>query len=250
MGWVAVSAGLVFGLAMGSALGFAVFQWRAARQARQRRRIPRNWSLDARSLANSAEGKVWQWLSSVFPEYRVMVKVPVTRFTIPRYQAESEHWYGLLSGVYCTLTVCTASGHVLGCVDVPTMQGLSSSNRQLKRSLLAQCGIRYWVVDPFNLPESADIRADLLGVRDTDPGFREDVDATIAEARVKLRKSVEQQRLKRNSRGAPLAPRGNRASPLDSENSRLSDSRFGATGSWQQPDSFMMPLDSRHPDLE
>ena len=57
-------------------------------------------------MANSQERKVWRWLVRVFFDHHVMVKIPVTRFTMPRAKENSEHWYQMLSGVYCTFTVC------------------------------------------------------------------------------------------------------------------------------------------------
>lgn len=48
-----------------------------------------------------------------------MVKLPVTRFTMPQVREESQHWFQMLSGVYCTFTVCNVEGQVIGCVDVP-----------------------------------------------------------------------------------------------------------------------------------
>jgi hypothetical protein len=103
-------------------------------------------------MANSEERRVWSWLIRVFFDHHVMIKVPVTRFTLPRAKENSAHWYQLLSGVYCTFTVCGADGQVVGCVDVPGVNGISRGNLQLKLTLLSQCGIAYSVVNPNSLP--------------------------------------------------------------------------------------------------
>ena len=138
-------------------------RWWAHRAAKARRRIPKHWPLEPRAMANSQERKVWRWLVRVFFDHHVMVKVPVTRFTLPRAKENSEHWYQLLSGVYCTFTVCGADGQVVGCVDVPGVNGISRGNMQLKVTLLSQCGIAYCVVEPDSLPPLEEIRSDFLG---------------------------------------------------------------------------------------
>ena len=89
-------------------------------------------------MASSAECVVWHWLNRVFFDHHIMIKIPVTRFTLPSGKENGAHWYQLLSGVYCTFTVCASDGHVVGCVDVLGPNGISRSNRQLKVTLLSQ----------------------------------------------------------------------------------------------------------------
>ncbi len=148
-------------------------------------------------MANSEERKVWRWLERVFFDHHVMIKVPVTRFTLPRTKENSAHWYQLLSGVYCTFTVCGADGRVVGCVDVPGANGISRGNMQLKLTLLSQCGIAYCVVEPDSLPTLEEIRADFLGSNAAVPNRREMEDAAIATARQRLRSAVDRQRHRR-----------------------------------------------------
>ena len=143
--WVVFAALMALG---GIAAGVLGSRWWAARAAKARRRIPRHWPLDPRTMANSEECKVWRWLIRVFFDHYVMIKVPVTRFTFPHRNQNSAHWYHLLGGVYCTFTICGPDGQVVGCVDVPGRNGISRSNRKLKLTLLSQCGIAYWVVNP------------------------------------------------------------------------------------------------------
>ncbi len=166
-----------------------------------------------------------------------MIKVPVTRFTLPRAKENSEHWYQLLSGVYCTFTVCGADGRVVGCVDVPGIKGLSRGNMQLKLTLLSQCGIAYCVVKPNSLPTLEEIREEFLGSHAAVPNrtYREDV--AITAARQKLRAAVDRQRLNRHGADS-LAPASGPSSQFGL------DSGF-SSGAWQQPDSFIAPLDSR-----
>jgi hypothetical protein len=146
-----------------AAAGALLYVWWMGESARKRRAIPQQWPLSARALANSEERKVWRWLAHSFSDHHVMIKVPVTSFTLPSAREQSLHWYEVLSGVYCTLTVCRSDGQVIGCVDVLGERGLPRSHRHLKQSLLSQCGIAYCVLAPEGLPTTHKIRADFLG---------------------------------------------------------------------------------------
>ena len=71
-------------LLAGGLAGYLTNVWLARRAEKERRRIPKQWPLDPRSMANSDECRVWRWLIRVFFDHYVMIKVPVTRFTFPR----------------------------------------------------------------------------------------------------------------------------------------------------------------------
>ena len=239
--------GLIFilvGIAtiVGTFAGIAVSLWWARRIAKERRRIPKHWPLDPRRMASSMECVVWNWLNRVFVDHHVMVKIPVTRFTLPTDKENSAHWYQLLSGVYCTFTVCASDGRVVGCVDVPGPSGISRSNRQLKLTLLSQCGIAYLIVKPHALPAFAEIRTEFLGEMALMPGNSRKDEAIITTAQ-KLRTSVHRRRDQRASDFARLEPESHTSSGPGPE-SLLSDSDFNS-GVWQQANSFIAPLDSR-----
>jgi Protein of unknown function (DUF2726) len=216
-------------------------RWWTHRTAKARRRIPREWPLEPRAMANSQERKVWRWLVRVFFDHHVMIKVPVTRFTLPRSKENSAHWYQLLTGVYCTFTVCGPDGQVVGCVDVPGVNGISRGNMQLKMTLLSQCGIAYCVVKPDSLPTLEEIREEFLGSHAAVPNRRYMEDAAITAARQKLRAAVDRQRTQRVGADS-VASTGAASSGFGS--SSFLPSEFG-TAAWQQPDSFIAPLDSR-----
>jgi len=156
---LALTATAVSGMATGAACHHG---W-LARQARQKRRIPAQWHLQARPLLLDAEQEVWHWLQRAFFDHHVLVKVPVIRFVSPRNGAEGQRSYELLKNIYCSFIVCAADGTVIGCLDVPGPQGLKASNRDLKRKLFAECGIAYAVVRASNLPTLEDVRAAFLG---------------------------------------------------------------------------------------
>lgn len=127
---------------------------------------PDVWPLAARSLMSSEDHEVLQWLKDAFHDHTVTLKVSVLRFTVPtdrKNEVEARRWQELLNGVYCTFTVCTAQGLVVGCVDVPGKRGLSQIKRTMKEKLLSDCGIAYVVVTAADLPASAVMRAAFLG---------------------------------------------------------------------------------------
>lgn len=202
-----------------------------------KRRLPQQWPLIPRPLANSAERRVWHWLRKVFPAHHIMVKLPLTRFTMPRQTGEATEWFDLLSRAYCSFTLCDSTGQVIGCVDVLGPRGLSRSNRQLKQTLLAQCGIAYWVISPESLPEPSALRADFLGVNAAElaamppSGFAE-----LEAARHQLHETLDRNRTQR-THPAPTRPAAAHQEP---------DEPSG----WTQADSFLGSLDSRRSPLD
>ncbi|WP_372657200.1 hypothetical protein [Hydrogenophaga sp.] len=225
-------------------LGAMLHRYWAARLARAQRRIPKHWPLTSRALANSEEAKVWHWLARTFYDHHVMIKLPVTRFTLPRDREQGMHWYRLLGGVYCTFTICKADGRVIGCLDVPGSAGLPRSTRQLKHSLLTQCGLPYWVVRSNNLPTVAEIRGEFLGESLTSQSMREreQEERAIIAAQANLRTALTRQRSSRNTDFNPL-------SGWPSSNVGDLRSDFNSQNSQWQENSFLVPLDSRKGDL-
>ncbi len=157
---------LCLGLLVGAVLGIGIYRWYLTQQANAKMRLPSKWPLTSRVLVTNEEHEVLKWLSSVFSDHLVMVKLPVLRFTLPVSKNENgggARWQELLAGVYCTFTVCTSNGNVVGCVDVPGKRGLNKNNRQLKEALLSDCRIAYTVVKSANLPAVGAMRAAFLG---------------------------------------------------------------------------------------
>jgi hypothetical protein len=108
--------------------------------------------------------------------------------------------------------------------------------------LLSQCGIGYSVVKPSRLPALAEIRTEFLGDEALMPGNKGRDDAIITTAH-KLRTAVDRLRHQRTSDFGRLEP-ASRPSSDSGPDSLLSDSDF-SSGAWQQPNSFIAPLDSR-----
>ena len=145
---------------LGSALGFWIYRSWARHQLRNEKRIPDRWNLKPRPLFNDVDRTVWLWLRQVFPEHEVLVKVPVVRFL----SGSSEDLKALvqIKDVYCSFTLCTPDGRVIGCIDVPGPKGLKASRRDHKRKLFEHCGLPYAVLGPQNLPTHEILRAVFL----------------------------------------------------------------------------------------
>ncbi|MDO5691011.1 MAG: DUF2726 domain-containing protein [Pseudomonadota bacterium] len=203
-----------------------------------KRHLPTQWPLVPRPLANSTERQVWQWLQKVFPDHFIMVKLPVTRFTMPREAGEGEEWFDILSRAYCSFAVCSRDGHVVGCVDVVNPHGPTRHNRQLKQTLLSQCGIAYWVLEPEALPPAEALRAEFLGVPEPEPETKTETEpetpaprdalAEVETLRSQLHEALDRNRNYRHQR------------TLDS-----SDQVDAQVTHWPQADSFLGTMDSR-----
>ena len=162
----------------------------------------------------SNEYCVLKWLRNIFHDHAVMVKIPVLRFTVPldkeKDQATDARWLELLTGVYTTFTVCTAKGKVVGCVDVAGKRGLSQANRELKETLLSDCGIAYTIVRGNQLPAGSAMRAAFLGemppeqlsedmeTRGGSSSFHADLDA-FSQQRMKATKEAALKELNKDS---------------------------------------------------
>jgi len=223
------------------ALGALLHAGWESHRAKQRRRIPKHWPLSTRSLTNSEEARVWHWLARAFYDHHIMIKLPVTRFTLPRNREQGMHWYRLLGGVYCTFTICKADGRVVGCLDVPGTSGIPRATRLLKHSLLTQIGLPYWVIKSGNLPSVAEIRAEFLGESITTQAMREREmeERAIIAAQANLRTAISRQRSSRQSDFSPLSNWSN----------STTGARSDFPSQWQEDNSFLMPLDSRKGDL-
>ena len=163
--WLLTGLGLTAGLLLGAGL----LAWWMHRKAVEELPLPDKWPLIARGLITNEEYEVLSWLRRTFDDHLVMVKLPVLRFTTPMNRektGDAQHWSKLLNGVYCSFTVCSTNGNVVGCVDVPGKRGLPKGNRDLKESLLSDCSIAYTVVRHTHLPKSSAIRAAFLGEMD------------------------------------------------------------------------------------
>jgi len=223
--------GLVAGL-----LGFALYLSERRRVARNRpaeapQRMPKQWPLNPRALVNSHEQRIWGWLHDTFPDHEVVPKLPLTRFTSPRDPQQGREWFDMLSGAYCSFTICTPKGDVIGCIDVPGIRGLSRGNKHLKHTLLGQCGIGYWVMTSDALPNADSLRTEFLGAGEAMMLTHRTQPADLDAVRNHLHQALDRGREQRQSRMGGLHG-------LDSD-----------ITPWPQADSFLGSLDSRRDEL-
>ncbi|WP_051235871.1 hypothetical protein [Ottowia thiooxydans] len=235
--------GLVAALLLLAAGAWGYRAW-AKRLARRQRRIPHHWPLVPRALVNSEELRVWRWLMHTFPDHRIMVKLPLTRFAMPNDRAQAEALHELLGAVYCTFTICKTDGNVVGCVDVPTQAETQRRAYRIKRSMLGQFALPYWVVKSDNLPDPALMRTEFLageGPSDFLVNQEEYEDQAIMTAQASLRSALNRQR--QNREHSDFGPLPTELSALDA----VSQDR-GMRGGWQS-NSFLTPMDSREAGL-
>lgn len=154
---------MTFTLLLGMALGAALFFLRDEIAGRARRRVPKTWPLTVRPVVSSSEKRVWIWLTGAMYDHQILLKLPIARMTAPSNAAEAQHWYKKLNGVYCTFAICNQRGKIVGCVDVGGAGGQSIRHQSVKKALLSQFGIAYWVIDPDNRPSLAHFRTAILG---------------------------------------------------------------------------------------
>lgn len=212
--------------------------WMAARS----RRPPRRWPLQARAVVSAEELKVWLWLQHVFGGYQILLKTPVTCFTRSPSREGGLRWHPLLRGMYCTFAVCTPQGHVLGCIDV-LKEGdhLSRRHRQFRRALLSRCSIAYSVVQADRLPPMEEIQLELLGDAELFRSRPYSGESELIAARWELHAAIENRRqVLRGDAGSAAVER--ESVVLSSAEEGPPESAF-YSGSWQQYDSFIAPLD-------
>ena len=230
---------------VGLGLAFLIARRRTNKDRRRILEVPPVWPFDPRRIANSDERQVWTWLRQTFPDHQVLLKLPLVRFVIPQRHEKAREWLPLLSNVYCTFTVCTTDGRVIGCIDVMARpDSLPPINRQIKETLLEQCGINYWAVLRDRMPTSETLRTEFVGgdSRELDMEPPASLFVPIDNVRQRLHETLDRNRAHRNlSAPAPL-------------NGLSSDPGFAETQpsdmSKLQPNSFLTPTQSRRAGLD
>lgn len=257
------------GVAVGALAGVLLHAAWLRKTASAKLRIPHKWPLRARGVVTNDEYEVWKWLRSTFHDHAVMVKLPVLRFTIPlekekekgKDKEKTERLLEMLNGVYTTFTVCTLDGKVVGCVDLRGKRDVSKATRQLKETLLSDCGIAYTSVKASRPPTVSAMRAAFLGeipeelvqedqeTRGGDSSFHADLESFTKE-RVKAAKDAALKELNKDNQ--PEAPRAAATSnvgfnPDGTGGLRIDKNNRFAT---QWEDSFTQPADTRPARIE
>lgn len=244
-------------LVVGAAVGAGAYAWWLHSQANAHMRMPSKWPLSTRVLMTNEEYEVFKWLCTTFHDHLLMVKLPVLRFTVPISKDKNgggARWQELLGSVYCTFTVCTNNGNVVGCVDVPGKRGLNKTNRELKESLLSDCRVSYTVLRSVKLPKPSAMRAAFLGELDIqdlaeaeatlggNSSFHADLDSFTKEKRLAA-KAAALLELNQNDAFKPIP--SSQSAGFNPDGTAAFDS--GKAGRFQAKwdDSFIQPDESR-----
>ena len=189
-------------LAIGVFLGLF---WSKSRQPKEKPlagKVPSHWPLQLRTVVRPNEAIIWRWLRAAFPNQRVLLKLPFSRFTSPDDIDLGREYYDLLNGLYASFTITDRDGHVLGCVDLGGTQPPSASQR-IKETVLGQLGIAYEVLQGTRLPTPASLRAAILNEHQDSP------DSTYEElddARAQLQELLGRQRVLRHPEHSDFRP--------------------------------------------
>lgn len=260
----------LLGVAVGAVAGVLLYARWLRQKDSEKLRIPHKWPLAARGVVTNDEYEVWKWLRSTFHDHAVMVKLPVLRFTIPlekekdkeKNKEKNARLLELLNGVYTTFTVCSLDGKVVGCVDLRGKRDVSRASRQLKETLLSDCGIAYTTVRASKPPTASAMRAAFLGeipeelvqedqeTRGGDSTFHADLES-FTKQRVQAAKDAALKELNKETQQEAAQAAATRNIGFSSDGSSGirgadTDDRFAA----QWEDSFIQPADTRPAKLQ
>lgn len=237
---------LVVGLGLGAGI-LMLWQRHVSSQAL---RLPYKWPLRSRVMLTAEEAQAFEWLRGIFPGHFVMCKLPVLRFTVPvkkEQKSMARRWQELLHGVYCTFTVCTKEGTVIGCVDVHGRRGFTTISRELKERLLEDCAVAYITVRSTALPNAGVVRSAFLGemkqkssVEQQTQGGDSDFNAELVHFTDEKRQAALKELSIKDSRPAPLD-----AELYDPDGTGAFAARRPGKGRVVFDDSFVAPIDSR-----
>jgi hypothetical protein len=135
-----------------------------------RKKVARNHTLRCKPLTSRDELQVWRWLEAVFPEHRILPKIPFTGFIEPNQRGGDAHWQALLSSVSFSCALADQKGTVLGCIDVLNRGEVTDRKHAFKRELLARAGLPYWIVESQRRPSAALLREKFLGPATSEAG--------------------------------------------------------------------------------
>lgn len=127
---------------------------------RQAQKLPDHAAPKLKSLFNELDQAAWLWLQQVFPEHKILLKIPLLRFL----SGGSVDLQSLVQfkGIYCTFTVCSAQGRVVGCIDVAGARPIHVNRRDFKKKLFEKFGLAYTVLAVDELPSPEALRAVFL----------------------------------------------------------------------------------------
>jgi hypothetical protein len=132
---------------LGAVVGWVGYQGWAAFKKSKAEQLPAHGDLKLRPLFNELD-------------HKVLLKVPLVRFL----SGGSADFQSLvpIKDIYCTFTVCSSQGRVVGCLDVAGAKEIKASRRDFKKKMFANFGLAYTVLAVDELPSPEALRAVFL----------------------------------------------------------------------------------------
>lgn len=131
--------------------------WRM-RKRKRRRRMPDAWPLSRRPVLNARERHVYALMKQAFPQYDILIKLPLTRFMQLRDLSNALFWYELLTPLSVSFTLCDGNTQVFAVLDLLNEERSSSSATRLKQRALLAAQIRYVELDATTVPTVRQLR--------------------------------------------------------------------------------------------
>ncbi|PPE70483.1 DUF2726 domain-containing protein [Caldimonas thermodepolymerans] len=152
---------LIAALASAAALGAGVVLWLTSRKRAVP--LPREWNLMLRPVFTADERRMHRQLREAFPQYIVLAKLPLTRFTQPTEPARVVYWHSLISALHVTFALCTPNGRVLTAIDIEGRHLPSRRATAIKTGVLQACRVQYLRFYADQLPSLAEVQLAVEG---------------------------------------------------------------------------------------
>lgn len=121
--------------------------------------LPSDWHLAARNVFSTDERRAWRKLREALPHHVLLSKLPLVRFCQPTQPGSVDYWFELLGSIHVGFAICTGTGRVLAAIDLEVERHPSRRSLQIKRSVLAACGVPYLRCRADKLPSAAELQA-------------------------------------------------------------------------------------------
>jgi hypothetical protein len=120
--------------------------------------LPTDWALTARPVFSTEERRVYRHLREAFPQYIVLSKLPLVRFSQPTDPKRVRYWYELLGAQHVSFAICSANGRVLAAIDLESDRSTSRRSLAIKDAALSACKVRYLRCAPDKLPSATELQ--------------------------------------------------------------------------------------------
>ncbi|MDL2336570.1 MAG: DUF2726 domain-containing protein [Pseudomonadota bacterium] len=120
--------------------------------------LPATWALSPRLVFNVGERRLYRQLKTAFPNHVVMPKLPLVRLCQPKDLGKVHYWYGLLGSTHVTFAICSPNGKALLAVDLESRRSRSKRTIEIKESVLATCGVKYFSMAADGIPTADALR--------------------------------------------------------------------------------------------